>query len=177
MRERIEVDYRLEEQIDAMRTFFALRQKGIKALKFVTLMAGVLFSIQIVLALLGGPLNLHDTGVYAVSSVLFALPGALFLRVASRFIAGRLARKSFIELGLSGRSTIYHFGEDTISVEDPVMSSTFAWTELRKVHRNGRMLLLFRSENLFYHLPVSQVDPGALETIAAKAISAGAKPA
>ena len=168
---RFEMPYDLDSQLAATRapdlrgwTF------GITAMAFF----GILTVLLLIHAVFNGvPVDSQDGQrvVLMTSAVSAAL---LVLAFAWQyFVTPIMLKKSFEELALSSKSSIYTLGDDGLVVEDEMFGGSMRWGEAREWIETDRFILVYRSADLVYNFDKSRIPDGAADFIRARLKSAG----
>ena len=71
------------------------------------------------------------------------------------------------QLGLQGVHSNFTLTDDAITIDDPVMGGSANWKDLHSWAENDQMLMIFRSETLFYYFSFAQMAANDLSAIRA----------
>ncbi|AXB76519.1 YcxB family protein [Novosphingobium sp. P6W] len=105
------------------------------------------------------------------SAVVAAALGALALL----WRIPRSARKTYRQLKFEGVDSLFTFSREGIESSNRFGKSTNLWSDFSGWAENERVLLLFRTSQIFYPVPKAQIAPETLQTLR-RAITAGAVP-
>ncbi len=141
-----------------------LSREGVKSLMVMTLL---LSAIAMSGPLIRGDLTVALALANVAVGLLLAL-GALTLCFILQMVScARAVRKNMKQLGLQGVHSNYTLTDDAITIDDPVMGGSAKWKDLHSWAENDQMLMIFRSENLFYYFSFAQVAANDLSAIRA----------
>jgi hypothetical protein len=155
------------DQVAAMRFYLKLRWLGLEGAKTFAIVAIIMSAITI-----SGPLFRAELTVGLATANVFVGFMLAFATCCICYIwqvvsCSRSVRKAMSQLGLKGEKAHYRLTDSGIEIEDRVMGGSFGWNEIHSWAENHRTLLIYRSEQLFYHFAFDQMEPGDLTAMRA----------